>query len=211
VILLLDTSTSHLAIGIADADGAILREFHADAAEGERGIHDARLALETAKLLQELGISSREISRAGLIIGPGSFTGLRIGLSFVKGFCFAAGAGIVPLTPHEVMFAEIMEAKNRFFITPGYRQDLFYVASSEKIQNIQMLRAEDFVKRGDVAVIAHEYFLLYPSPFLPEATSFISPSLSTMGRLTSMYPEPLRKEKLDALEPLYLTEFQATL
>ncbi|MFI5202645.1 MAG: tRNA (adenosine(37)-N6)-threonylcarbamoyltransferase complex dimerization subunit type 1 TsaB, partial [Candidatus Kapaibacterium sp.] len=138
MILLLDTSSSHLSIGLAGRDGALLREFHADAAEGERGIHDARLALETAKLMKELGISSREIERIGLIIGPGSFTGLRIGLSFAKGFCFATRAGIVPLTQQEVMFAEAAEPDECFIVTPGYREDLFYVAESSEPSAIRL-------------------------------------------------------------------------
>ncbi|HEX5316297.1 MAG TPA: tRNA (adenosine(37)-N6)-threonylcarbamoyltransferase complex dimerization subunit type 1 TsaB, partial [Candidatus Kapabacteria bacterium] len=138
MILVIDTSTSHLAIGIAQEDGEMLREFHANAAEGERGIHDARLALETARLLDESGISTREISRIGLIIGPGSFTGLRIGLSFAKGFCFAIDASIVPLTPHEVMVAEAIGQSHLTIVTPGYREDLFYVSESHDPRNIRM-------------------------------------------------------------------------
>ena len=65
MILVFDTSTSHLAIGLADATGHLLSEFHADASENERGIHDARLAAETAKLISKAGIAPRTINRIG--------------------------------------------------------------------------------------------------------------------------------------------------
>jgi len=84
LILLFDTSTSHLAIGLATDDGVLLHEFHADALPEERGIHDARLAMETANLLEAAGIAPGEVTRIGLIIGPGSFTGARIAISYAK-------------------------------------------------------------------------------------------------------------------------------
>ncbi|HZK76441.1 MAG TPA: tRNA (adenosine(37)-N6)-threonylcarbamoyltransferase complex dimerization subunit type 1 TsaB [Candidatus Kapabacteria bacterium] len=211
VLLLLDTSTTHLAIGLADEAGAMLREFNADAAEGERGIHDARLALETANLLNQLGSSAREISRIGLIIGPGSFTGLRIGLSFAKGLCVATGAALVPLTQHEIMFEEAPETDHRYIITPGYREDLFYVSKPNELRNIQLLSGETVSALGNVPMLLHDYFLNHPTPFFSHDASFVSPSLSMMARLTACCPVPLRDGEIDGLEPLYLTEFKTAL
>lgn len=208
MILVIDTSTSHLAIGIAQEDGEMLREFHADAAEGERGIHDARLASETANLLADGGISAREISRIGLIIGPGSFTGLRIGLSFAKGFCFAIGASIVPLTPHEVMVAEAIGQSHQTIVTPGYREDLFYVSESHDPRNIRMLNGEAITGLGQTPMLLHDYFLDHPSPFLSNTATFVSQSLSTIARLTATSSDLVSGGALDALEPLYLTEFK---
>ena len=118
----------------------MLREFHAEpsADAGERAIHDARLAMETAKLLQSESIATNEISRIGIIIGPGSFTGLRIGLSFAKGLAFATGASIVPMTLHEVL-QSANPNHHGYIITPGYRPDLFYVATSDMPREIRLV------------------------------------------------------------------------
>ncbi|HET6402555.1 MAG TPA: tRNA (adenosine(37)-N6)-threonylcarbamoyltransferase complex dimerization subunit type 1 TsaB [Candidatus Kapabacteria bacterium] len=215
-IIVFNTSTAHLAIGIASEDGEMLREFHADASEGERGIHDARLALETAKLLAESGIPAREISRIGLIIGPGSFTGLRIGLSFAKGFCFAAGAnstagpGLVPLTQHEVMAAESKATGSIYIVTPGYREDLFYIAKFPESKDLRLLNGAAISQLGNVPMLLHDHFLLHPSPFLPDTATYVSPSLATIARLTASSSTLLRDGTLDTLEPMYLTEFQAS-
>ena len=207
MILLFDTSTSHLAIGLADDSGALLHEFHADAAEGERGIHDARLAMETANIFAEAGIAANDLSRIGLIIGPGSFTGLRIGLSFAKGLCFATGAGIVPLTQHEVMRQEASGMKSEYIITPGYREELFYVSSYERPREIRLLDGNELSKLPDTAILAHDSFLLHPSSFIAQSTSFISPSLAAMACMT-VQSGALQGTELDAIEPLYITEFK---
>ncbi len=208
MILLLDTSSSQLSIGLADDDGALLNEFHADAVEGERGIHDARLAMEAANLLQSEGIAASAISRIGIIIGPGSFTGLRIGLSFAKGLALACGAGIVPMTLHEVLHAANPEHRG-YIVTPGYRQDLFYLANSDAPREIRLLSSTELSDLTPKPILAHDFFLLHPSSFLPHP-SFAALSLVTMSFLTAKSTELVSGAALDALEPLYLTEFNAT-
>ncbi len=208
VILLLDTSSSQLSIGLASADGALLREFHAEPSvgAGERAIHDARLALETANLLSSESISADSITRIGIIIGPGSFTGLRIGLSFAKGLAFAVGAGIVPMTAHEVLQSST-PSHSGYIVTPGYRPDLFYVANSDTPREIRLLNSSELSSLDPKPILAHEFFILHPSSFIPHPSKFASLSLQTMARIASESSDIVTGGALDALEPLYLTEF----
>jgi tRNA threonylcarbamoyl adenosine modification protein YeaZ len=215
MILLLDTSSSQLSVGLAADDGALLREFHADAAEGERGIHDARLAMETANLLQSEGIAASQISRIGIIIGPGSFTGLRIGLSFAKGLAFATGASIVPMTLHEVLRAA-NQGHNGYIVTPGYRPDLFYLAESDTPREIRLLSGAELSNLAPKSMLAHDFFILHPSSFIPHPSSFFAPpsfaalSLVAMSQVAAKSSEAMSGAALDGLEPLYLTEFNTT-
>ncbi len=213
MILLIDTSSAQLAIGVALPDGTLLREFHADVTEGERGIHDARLAMETANLLQSESITANAITRIGIIIGPGSFTGLRIGLSFAKGLAFATGAAIVPMTAHEVLQAA-NPSHNGYIITPGYRQDLFYVAESDAPRDIRLASGPELSNLPEKPILAHNFFAVHPSSFIPHPSSFILYpsffaliSLAVMARITATSLEMVTGAALDALEPLYLTEF----
>jgi tRNA threonylcarbamoyl adenosine modification protein YeaZ len=206
VILVLDTSSGHLAIALASREGVLIREFHADAIEGERGIHDARLAIETANLFHAESISTHDITRIGLIIGPGSFTGLRIGLSFVKGLAFAVNAGIVPITVHEVL-----QAANRshhgYIVTPGYRPDLFYVSESDTPCDIRLLTGEELSKLAPRPMLVHDFFIHHPSSFIPYSSLSAALALATAARITWGSSELVAGEALDVLEPLYLTEF----
>ncbi len=208
MILVLDTSSSQLSIGLSTADGTLLREFHAepDAGAGERTIHDARLAIETSKLLQAESMPADSITRIGLIIGPGSFTGLRIGLSFAKGLAFATGAGIAPLTLHEVLQAEA-SGFDGLIVTPAYRQELCYVSESILPNAIQLVTEEEFLKQLPREILAHDSFLLHDQSFIPPTSSFVSLSLAATSRLTARSLEVTFGPALDALEPLYLTEF----
>lgn len=190
MILVFDTSTNHLAIGIANDDGVLQQEFRAEAALDERGIHDARLASETSRLLAGAHVSPSEISRIGLIIGPGSFTGLRIGLSFAKGLALATGAVLVPLTQHEAIAAEMTEAHAESIVVPGYRADLFYLADSRTPRDIRLVSRDQL-----------------QSSLLPPRTH---PSLSSLALLTATATTTVSGEPLDALEPLYLTEFKVS-
>jgi len=205
LILLFDTSTSHLSIGLASDDGELLREYNATAAPGERGIHDARLALECARLLAEAGVTAAHIKRIGLIIGPGSFTGLRIGLTFAKGLAFATGAGIVALTPHEVMSKEFDNAECEI-IVPGYREDLFYQSNSGSPKDIKLISSEELSLLKASLILAHESLQEHSHPAFKDC-SFLSTSLAIMSVMTSTNSTPISGFAIDSLEPLYLTEF----
>ena len=59
--------------------------------------HAERLMSSVDWLLKASHVSIEEIDAFAVSIGPGSFTGLRIGLSTAKGFSYAAGKPIVPV------------------------------------------------------------------------------------------------------------------
>src|SRR5690242_3263068 len=68
------------------ADGQVLSEASHSAAS-----HGAELPAAVAGMLERSGLSLRQIRAIAIGIGPGSFTGLRVGLSYAKGLQFATG------------------------------------------------------------------------------------------------------------------------
>jgi len=185
-------------------------EFHADASESERGIHDARLAMETEKLIRDAGILAKDLSRIGLIIGPGSFTGLRIGLAFAKGLAFASDAGIVPMTQHEVLRSANPDFEG-YIITPGYRPDMYYLAEENSLRHILLVTAEDIAKLLSKPILALDKLeelsgVLSPAKF--GSPKFAPFSLAAMARMTSESKPIVTGIEIDSMEPLYLTEFK---
>ena len=59
--------------------------------------HIEKIPIFYKKLQNEIGFKNSEISAIAVSIGPGSFTGLRIGLSFAKGLALAQSLPIVPI------------------------------------------------------------------------------------------------------------------
>ena len=91
-LLALDT-TSAVATAAVFIDGVCLLEREADSTKKH-----AETALPLIdSLLEETKISIREIDCFAVDIGPGSFTGVRIGVSLVNALAFATGKKIIPM------------------------------------------------------------------------------------------------------------------
>ncbi len=93
-VLGLDTATSSTAVALARADGW-LREVRDDVTPGERPAHTGRLLGLIVELLDEAGIGWGQIGRVAVGVGPGGYTGLRIGLASAHGIALARGAELV--------------------------------------------------------------------------------------------------------------------
>ena len=94
--LVIDTCLGACQVGLADGGRMI-----AGASEPmERG-HQERLAPMTAEVMSGAGAAFADLELVAVTIGPGSFTGLRVGLAFARGVALASGAplaGIGTLT-----------------------------------------------------------------------------------------------------------------
>lgn len=85
LILAIDTSGRHGSIALCRGDG---RSFETlQLAELEGGTYSARLIPTISEILQQNKIKMADVDGFVLISGPGSFTGLRVGLATVKGLC----------------------------------------------------------------------------------------------------------------------------
>jgi tRNA threonylcarbamoyladenosine biosynthesis protein TsaB len=86
IVLGLDTATWTAAVGVA-RDGTVLAE---DVEPASRS-HIASLPQLVERVLARAGLGIRDVEAVAVSIGPGSFTGLRIGLGLAKGIAFAGG------------------------------------------------------------------------------------------------------------------------
>lgn len=195
MILVFDTSLSALRIGLFSDDGKELTSYHYMPEANERGVHDKLLAQETKNLLNFLGANGKDISLVTLINGPGSFTGLRIGLAFAKGLAFANGCSIIPLTAHEVMASEYI-GDECYLLYPGYEKGSYYASRSTSPTDISIIRKDELVGKK----VAGE------STIINDFEEFTTLPLS----LQDIVSLALTKEGSDisSLEPFYFAEFK---
>ncbi len=126
-ILAVETSGRHgsLAVLSGEADGAkLLRETSLG---GEQRTAQA-LAPALRNLLAETNWPPASIGMVAVAVGPGSFTGLRIGVTTAKAFAYAVGAEIVGVNTLEVLAWQAPQsAAPLWAIIDAQRQELFAV------------------------------------------------------------------------------------
>ncbi len=127
-ILAIETSTDRLGVAVVD-EAQVLASFELLA---ERP-HAAELPQAVERVLSAAGATLADLDGFAIDIGPGSFTGLRIGLAFVKALAFCHRKPVIGVPSLDVLAAQlpfvpqsvcpIIDAKRRQVYTARYRLD----------------------------------------------------------------------------------------
>ena len=106
-VLALDTATEACSVALLSGD-----EFISRSAEGGRS--HAQLVLEMVEaVLAEAEVSLSMLDGIAASIGPGAFTGVRIGVAVAQGLAFGAGLGVVPVSTLEALAFQVMRRGGR--------------------------------------------------------------------------------------------------
>lgn len=130
--LAIDTSTLRLGIGIVADDGESFSRRWAD--EG----HSAPLFGRIESAMDRLGLGLGDIELLSVISGPGSFTGLRIGMAGVLGWAVSAGLPVQSVDSFAAMRASVPDSMYPLLIAIHSRGDEFYMqylASPDRIED----------------------------------------------------------------------------
>lgn len=100
MLLAVDTSTAQ--VGLALFDGV---QVAAEMMWHSRRHHTVELAPALVELLVRTGIKMTDVQALGVAIGPGSFTSLRVGLSFVKGLSLVRHLPVIGIPTLDVVAA----------------------------------------------------------------------------------------------------------
>jgi tRNA threonylcarbamoyladenosine biosynthesis protein TsaB len=96
VILAFDTATMATVVACGEPGGDVAERRH-DPLPGERPAHTPQLLSLSREALAAQGASFADVTRIGVGLGPGSFTGLRVGVSTARALALATGAELVPV------------------------------------------------------------------------------------------------------------------
>jgi len=98
LLLAIDTATKSMGVAVHDG-GAILAEV----VWTGKGYHTVDLAPEVGLILNRIGTNVDHLTAVAVVTGPGSFTGLRIGLALAKGMALSHKLDLVGIPTHEVV------------------------------------------------------------------------------------------------------------
>ena len=124
--LAVDTSSKYLTVLAVKGKKVVLRHLSDCALK-----HSVVLMGEVDKALKEAGLSPEECDFFAAVTGPGSFTGIRIGISTVKGFAVATGKPLVSVTAFELLaynveddnFYTVIDAAHSHYYVCGFGPD----------------------------------------------------------------------------------------
>jgi tRNA threonylcarbamoyladenosine biosynthesis protein TsaB len=140
IVLGFDTCLSACSAAVTH-DGRVLAHESEAMARG----HQERLAPMVERVMAQAGVRFADLARVGVTIGPGSFTGLRVGLAFGKGLGTALGA---PVAGVGVLEALAAEARGLVFAAVDARRDQVYLQAFE---DGRALMAPDALELGTAA------------------------------------------------------------
>lgn len=118
--LCVDTSSKYLSV-VACKNGKVAAEFIPDCAMK----HSVVLHGEIEKTLKKVDLSLNECDFFGAVTGPGSFTGIRIGVAAVKGFALATGKKLMGLTSFDLVAYNVKN--DNFYVVIDAGRGNFYV------------------------------------------------------------------------------------
>jgi tRNA threonylcarbamoyladenosine biosynthesis protein TsaB len=107
IILGIETSTKICSVAITNGDKLLALEE-----EGGDYSHSEKLTIFIQKVLKKAGLGLKDIDAIAVSKGPGSYTGLRIGVSVAKGLCYALDRPLIAVDTLQAM------ARNPSLIIP---------------------------------------------------------------------------------------------
>lgn len=226
MILCIETATNVCSVALCN-QGRLLdkRESSVDKS------HSRLLTIFINDLLKEAGIEAASLKAVAISKGPGSYTGLRIGVSTAKGITYGAGIPLIAISTLESMFYGLMEMKGKLNLIDdetlfcpmidARRMEVYSALYDHKGKMLKEISAEIIEKdsyhhqleKGRIVffgngadkcseIISHKN-ALFVSNFELSAEFLISPSTRAL--------EQKSFEDIAYFEPFYLKDFIGTI
>jgi tRNA threonylcarbamoyladenosine biosynthesis protein TsaB len=147
MIICLETSTLLCSVALCDANGVVaLRE------STENKSHASQLTVFIEELLSEVGLCVSDLDAVAVSKGPGSYTGLRIGVSTAKGMAYAGSIPLIGIETTLSMFHGIDETIKRKYgigntslfvpMLDARRMEVYYSVLTSEGKTLKEISAE---------------------------------------------------------------------
>lgn len=221
-ILNLETSTSVCSVALAAGEEVL---FEKAAFEGPS--HAALLGTFVSESLAALKRTGKTLDAVAVSSGPGSYTGLRIGVSMAKGLCFGLNIPLIAVPTLDCLAAEAIRqnggASDTLYcaMLDARRMEVYAALYDSALQVVRPVAAEvidassyaSFLSEGKVCFFGNgadkcKSLLTAPNACFIDS---VSPLATGMIPLSLRAFAACRFENVVYFEPFYLKEFQATI
>lgn len=170
MILVINTSGNDLEFVLGDAHEKISVEKQSLA-----------LPIECEKFMKSCGASWRDLHAIAVVVGPGSFTGIRLGIAYAKGLAMGLNIPVVPINAFELYLAATPDA---FVAIDSGRGD-FFVASAKTAPQTMGIDELETRQMECPATVGHK-------PFDLKLATKIAEQKLVAGNLDAVVPMYLR-------------------
>ncbi len=224
LILQIETSTTSCSVALAQ-NGKVLSHKSIN----QRNIHAEVITVFTGEILAQNNLKFAELDAVAVSSGPGSYTGLRIGVSTAKGLCFSLDKPLIAVETLLAMAAGYLSrfgnpGKRKFLLCPmidARRMEVYTALFDQDLNRIQetsaaIITAESFQEQlsqhkiiffGDGAAKCKTVLGDHPNAV------FIDDFLNEAADLTLLAKEKFRLKQFEDVayfEPFYLKDFIGT-
>ncbi|MEZ4858866.1 MAG: tRNA (adenosine(37)-N6)-threonylcarbamoyltransferase complex dimerization subunit type 1 TsaB [Flavobacteriaceae bacterium] len=213
-ILCLETATTNCSVTLSE-NGSVIA-FRED--KGKEFTHAEQLHVFIEEVLKESHTPLEEIAAIAISKGPGSYTGLRIGVSAAKGLCFALNVPLIAIPTLQILALQ-GDPKTDFIIPmiDARRMEVYVSIYNNIGVEIQKTKAEilnensffEFLERGSVTFIGNGVKKFKEICSHPSAI-FIEEKLPSAFQMTSLAQEKWEEKSFEDVayfEPYYLKDF----
>ncbi|MDR2283326.1 MAG: tRNA (adenosine(37)-N6)-threonylcarbamoyltransferase complex dimerization subunit type 1 TsaB [Sphingobacterium sp.] len=220
-ILQIDTATEVCSVSIS-TEGKLFAELTAE----EKNMHASGLTVCIDRLLKSVSLDYADLSAVAVSMGPGSYTGLRIGVSTAKGLCYALDIPLLGVNTLESMYEGYIaknETEDNLVYIPmlDARRMEVYMAVFDDQKNCLQKTEAVIVDAGTFDVFAPKNVVLFGSganKFQELFEGNAQVKIDTEYQHSSAYLSTIAFRKFQSkevedliyFEPFYLKEFVAT-
>jgi tRNA threonylcarbamoyl adenosine modification protein YeaZ len=202
VLLAFDTATPHVTVALHDGERVVATYSSSEAMR-----HGEMLAPGIDAVLSDAGAIAQDVTAVAVGVGPGPFTGLRVGLVTARTLGLALGIPVYGVCSLDVLAAEAVDAGlDDFWVATDARRKEVYLAryvDGRRVEGPAVVRPADAAT--DAPVVGRGA-LLYPEAF-PQAVAPEHPDAAVLcdvvvqERFELLDPDPLYLRRPDAAEP----------
>lgn len=215
-ILNLETATKNCSVAVAN-DGQVLA-FREMAEQGYS--HAEKLHVFIEEVLKEANLQFKDLDAIAVGQGPGSYTGLRIGVSAAKGLAFALGIPLMAIDTLAVLAAQANISDGLIVpVLDARRMEVYSAVFDSGLQKIREVQAEIITEDSFAGLEGTIYFVgdcldkcktvLNRSNFVFLDT-IIYPSAKEMAALSNFKYKKNDTVDVAYFEPFYLKDFMVT-
>lgn len=219
-ILCIDTSTDICSVILGNEEGVLYERVSYEGRD-----HSSKAGVFVDEILKKAEDKGQKLDAVAVCSGPGSYTGLRIGVSLAKGLCFGYDIPLIAIDSLEIMAREVFAAKQleeAAILCPmidARRMEVYVSLWSEKMDLLKSPEAK-IIEEGAYAdyqdktfyyfgtgaekcqeLLSSDNFKYIPD-IKPMAQALLLPALDAFQKETF--------EDLAYFEPFYLKQFQTT-